>query len=47
MRVDRPGERVNAADADPATANHIAQVKAAEAESRQAIEALEDFQHHH
>ena len=33
--------------ADPATANEIAEVRSAEAESRAAIKALEDFQHHH
>lgn len=33
--------------ADPATASDIAEVKAAEAESKAAIKALEDFQHHH
>ena len=33
--------------ADPATAEELAGVKLAEAESRAAIKALEDFQHHH
>jgi len=33
--------------AEPATADEIAEVKSAEAESRAAIKALEDFQHRH
>ena len=33
--------------AEPATALEIAEVKSAEADSKAAIKALEDFQHHH
>ncbi len=33
--------------AEPATAAEIAEVKSAEAESKAAIKALEDFQDHH
>ena len=33
--------------AEPATAQELADVKAAEAESRAAIKALEDYQHRH
>ena len=33
--------------AEPATADEIAEVKSAEADSRAAIKALEDFQHRH
>jgi hypothetical protein len=33
--------------AEPATAQELADVKAAEAESRAAIKALEDYQHSH
>lgn len=33
--------------ADPATAHDIAEVKSAEAESRAAIKALEEFQYRH